>query len=246
MSIRANENHSSELLRAYSQEPESFMNIEDILNLHAVTDSSLRNDLQRCIDNALRHISCENTVLKHELHETKEQVKQMQETLDQLEASDYERSHAICSALDNITSMGTDYQLTKIQKEKIKEEMKTVDSMHNLGLKNIEETEDISTIINELFFDHVADTVEKQCPLLTQIIKLLCLGRQPGTNTGKKTDKFKFKSALHILNAIGEIRSQRTTNDFALMFGLLLISYGCGKSVLNAVYSIGLCKSYDF
>jgi hypothetical protein len=48
--------------------------------------------------------------------------------------------------------MGTDYQLTKIQKEKIKEEMKTVDSMHNLGLKNIEETEDISTIVNELFF----------------------------------------------------------------------------------------------
>jgi hypothetical protein len=42
--------------------------------------------------------------------------------------------------------------LTKIQKEKIKEEMKTVDSMHNLGLKNIEETEDISTIVNELFF----------------------------------------------------------------------------------------------
>ena len=48
------------------------------------------------------------------------------------------------------------------------------------------------------------------------------------------------------LNAIGEIRSQRTTNEFALMFGLLLISYGCGKSVLDAVYSIGLCKSYDF
>jgi hypothetical protein len=43
---------------------------------------------------------------------------------------------------------------------------------------------------------------------------------QPRTNTGKKTDKFKFKSALHILNAIGEIRSPRTTNDFALMFGL--------------------------
>ena len=148
------------------------MNMEDVLNLHAVTDSALHNDLQRCIDNAIRHISSENTVLKHELHETKEQVKQMQETLDQLEASDYERSHAICSALDNITSMGTDYQLTKIQKEKIKEEMKTVDSMHNLGLKNIEETEDISTIVNELFFDHVADTVEKQCPLLTQIIKL--------------------------------------------------------------------------
>ena len=59
----------------------------------------------------------------------------------------------------------------------------------------------------------------------------------------EKTDKFKFKSALHVLNAIAEIRSQRTTNEFALMFGLLLVSYGCGKSVLDAVHSLGLCKS---
>jgi hypothetical protein len=28
------------------QEQESFMNIEDVLNLHAVTDSALHNDLQ--------------------------------------------------------------------------------------------------------------------------------------------------------------------------------------------------------
>lgn len=193
----------AELMQQQQQELESFTNIEDVLKLHAVTNTALHNNLQRYLDNAIRHLSSENTVLKHELHETKEQVEQMQETLNQLEASDYERSNAICSALGNLTtSMGSDYQLTKIQKETIKEEMKIVDSMHNLGLKNIEETEDISTIVNELFFDHVADAVEKQCPLLTQVIKLLCLGRQPGTNTGKKTDKFKFKSAVHIINAI--------------------------------------------
>ncbi len=76
-------------MQQQQQEQESFMNIEDVLKLHAVTDSALHNDLQRCIDNAIRHISCENTVLKHELHETKEQVKQMQEPLIN---SDYERS----------------------------------------------------------------------------------------------------------------------------------------------------------
>ncbi len=137
-------------------------------------------------------------------------------------------------------------QLTKIQKQQLSMEIKIVEDLHNLGLKNIAETEDLNLIVNELFFQHVADKVEEQCPLFTQIVKLLCIGKRSGTNTGKKTDAFKFKSALHSINVLGEIRSQRTTDEFGLMFGLLLISYGCGRAVLDAIHALGLCKSYDF
>ncbi|CAB3990060.1 Hypothetical predicted protein [Paramuricea clavata] len=224
--------------------------IEGILKFHSITNDALRKDLEEYIRSTVTQITDENITLRSDLSNTKDQVNQIQDALNKLESCDQERSNTICSALKNISSLTTnttDMQLTKIQKQQLSMEIKIVEDLHNLGLKNITESEDLNLIVNELFFQHVADEVEEQCPLFTQIVKLLFIEKRPETNTAKKTDAFKFKSALHIINALGKIRSQlRTTDEFGLMFGLLLISYGCGRAVLDAIHALGLCKSYDF
>ena len=99
--------------------------------------------------------------------------------MNKLESCDQEGSNTIYSALKNISSLTTnttDMQLTKIQKHQLSMEIKIVEDLHNLVLKNITETEDLNLIVNE-FFQHVADKVEEQCPLFTQIVKLLCIGK---------------------------------------------------------------------
>ncbi len=73
----------------------------------------------------------------------------MQDALNKLESCDQEKSNTICSALKNISSLTTnttDMQLTKIQKQQLIMEIKIVEDLHNLGLKNITETEDLNLL----------------------------------------------------------------------------------------------------
>lgn len=62
---------------------------------------------------------------------------------------------------------------------------------------------------------------------------------------GKKT-AYKFKSALHIVLALDDIKSQQSKSDFSTVFGLLLLSHGAGKALLDVLEPFGLCKGYEF
>ena len=84
-------------------------------------------------------------------------------------------------------------------------------------------------MIGEMYFDNLATDVERQCPMLTEIVKLLVTGKRDERNTGKKAPEFKFKSAVQVLLALDDIRSQKTKSDFSTLFGLLLMSHGAGK-----------------
>ena len=83
-------------------------------------------------------------------------------------------------------------------------------------------------------------------PTLTRFIEAIAIGDWKKYKTGKKSSSFKFKSAIQILLALDDIKSQRTTTNFSTLFGLLLISHGAGKALLQALAPFGLCKSYNF
>ena len=84
-------------------------------------------------------------------------------------------------------------------------------------------------MIGEMYFDNLATDVERQCPMITEIVKLLVTGKR-----------------VQVLLALDDIRSQKTKSDFSTLFGLLLMSHGAGKTMLDALEPFGLCKSYNF
>ena len=154
--------------------------IEQILRSLSVTNDALRKDLEENLRSTVTQMATENIALRTEIFNAKDQINQMQYALDKVELTNQEPSNIICSALTNTASLtadSSDVHLTKIQKQQLIVELKIVEGLHNLGLKNITETDDLNLIVNELFFEHVADKVEEKCPLLTEIVKLLCLGK---------------------------------------------------------------------
>ena len=96
------------------------------------------------------------------------------------------------------------------------------------------------------FFDQLADAIKLKCPLLTNIVNSLAVGKSTEKNVGKKDCDFKFKAAIQTIMALDDIRSERFKSSFSTIFGLLLIAHGAGKAMLNVLEPFGLCKSYNF
>ena len=118
-------------------------------------------------------------------------------------------------------------------------------TLTNIGMKRINEEDDLELVFNELFFENMAREVDEKCPILKEIIQVLATGTWDDRNTGEKT-AYKFKSALHIVLALGDIKSQQSKSDFSTVFGLLLLSHGAGKALLDVLEPFGLCKGYEF
>lgn len=115
-----------------------------------------------------------------------------------------------------------------------------------VGVVDMTKSEDLDSIFGETTFDTFATNVRDCCPLLTGIIETLAIGKWSKYNKGKKTQSYKFKVALQMILALDDIKSQRTSTEFSTLFGILLISHGAGKAVIQALEPFGLCKGYDF
>lgn len=85
----------------------------------------------------------------------------------------------------------------------------------------------------------------KSAPFLRKLFRCWQQGHEMIETLGKKT-AYKFKSALHIVLALGDIKSQQSKSDFSTVFGLLLLSHGAGKALLDVLQPFGLCKGYEF
>ena len=96
------------------------------------------------------------------------------------------------------------------------------------------------------YFERTCEEVKQKCPILTSLLRTLVTGSKSGDNDGKYTETFKFKEALPVLSFISHIRNQRSSSDFPVLFGLLLIAHGGGKSLISLLASIGLCRSYEW
>lgn len=131
-------------------------------------------------------------------------------------------------------------------KRALKKELNYLQTLTDIGVKNINEEDDLEVVFNEQFFENTSKKVEENCPILKDIIQVLATGPRDDRNTGKKTSAYKFKSALQLVLALDEIKSQHSASDFSTVFGLLLLSHGAGKTLLDVLQTFGLCKGYEF
>ena len=135
---------------------------------------------------------------------------------------------------------------SKFDKQALEVELLEFQKICQFRVMDMTESEDLNFIFGEGTFDQIAIKVREYCPLLTKIVETLAVGKWSKYNKYKKTVSYKFKTALQMVLALDDIKSPRTTTAFSTLFGLLLISYGAGKVVLQTLEPFGLCKSYDF
>ena len=205
--------------------------------------SNVVSNVKNCIAECFGILTSENEVLKKKLISSEKKIELLEKALKD-NSNEAERSRVICGALNDLASVKG--SVKEEQRLKLQKELTTLQQLQNIGICNLKDEDDLELMIGEMYFDDLATDVERQCPMITEIVKLLVTGKRDERNTGKKAPEFKFKSAVQVLLALDDIRSQKTKSDFSTLFGLLLMSHGAGKTMLDALEPFGLCKSYNF
>ena len=205
--------------------------------------SNVVSNVKNCIAECFGILTSENEVLKKKLISSEKKIELLEKALKD-NSNEAERSRVICGALNDLASVKG--SVKEEQRLQLQKELSTLQQLQNIGICNLKDEDDLELMIGEMYFDNLATDVERQCPMITEIVKLLVTGKRDERNTGKKAPEFKFKSAVQVLLALDDIRSQKTKSDFSTLFGLLLMSHGAGKTMLDALEPFGLCKSYNF
>lgn len=219
--------------------------VHDRLDMASDGKSDVFLDVKHCIEESFGALLCENAVLKEKLVSVEKKIKLLERALNKSRNED-ERSRIICSALSDLDSVKDTVKLKSEQRLELQKELSTLQQLQHIGICNLKDEDDLELMIGETYFDNLATEAERQCPLLTEIVKVLVTGKRDERNTGKKAPEFKFKSAIQMLFALDDIRSQKSKSDFSTLFGLLLLSHGAGKTMLDSLEPFGLCKSYNF
>ena len=205
--------------------------------------SSVVSNVKNCIAECFGILTSENEVLKKKLISAEKKIELLEKALKD-NSNEAERSRVICGALNDLDSVKG--SVKEDQRLKLQKELTTLQQLQNIGICNLKKEDDLELMIGEMYFDNLATDVERQCPMITEIVKLLVTGKRDERNTGKRAPEFKFKSAVQVLLALDDLRSQKTKSDFSTLFGLLLMSQGARKTMLDALEPFGLCKSYNF
>lgn len=95
----------------------------------------------------------------------------------------------------------------------------------------------------ETLLGDLIDRVKAKCPLITCIVNALVTS-EVDRNT-MRTNEAKFMDATHALNFLLNIKSRHNKNDFALLFGLMSISFGAGKQFIRMLHSMGLSLQWE-
>lgn len=194
--------------------------------------------LRNCVAREVEAVAMENEIQKRQLREVTEKLNSLEK--ESMGKINIQRSNSICAGGSSVPT------LTSTQKKALEMELKCLEDLAQFGIRDLEDEDDLTVLIGELCFDKLAENVQMHCPLVTDIVKCLTSTPRLGRNTGKKDEMFKFKSGLQLIQALQTIRSQKVNSDFSTMFGLLLVSYGAGKTMLDMLEPFGLCKSYNY
>ena len=90
-------------------------------------------------------------------------------------------------------------------------------------------------------FAGLTENVEKNCPLLFNIIDTILLYRDAETASAKT----RVKSAVHAIAVLISLKSQKIKNDFKVMFTCLCISFGAGCRFIGMLNHLGLTVSWQ-
>ncbi|KAK3745425.1 hypothetical protein QZH41_010249, partial [Actinostola sp. cb2023] len=132
--------------------------------------------------------------------------------------------------------------LSLSERNTIREEIKKVEVIFNIGLKT-NEVVDLLDKIHPSFFNQMVEKMKKGCPLITNILEQLVLTSNASRNK-KKTVSMKMKASVHLLSSLMDVRNQKAGNDIPLLFGLLCLCYGAGPSMIEVLQHLGLSESF--
>ena len=71
-------------------------------------------------------------------------------------------------------------------KKGLQKELNYVQTLTDIGMKKINEEDDLELVFNELFLENMAREVDEKCPILKEIIQVLATGTRDDRNTGEK------------------------------------------------------------
>lgn len=71
-------------------------------------------------------------------------------------------------------------------KKGLQKELNYVQTLTDIGMKRINEEDDLELVVNERFFENMAREVDEKCPILKEIIQVLATGIRDDRNTGDK------------------------------------------------------------
>lgn len=90
----------------------------------------------------------------------------------------------------------------------------------------------------------VLEHIQEQCPLIVSAIESLVVTDNTNWNA-IKTEHYKKLCASQFLAVLLNIRNSRAVNDFVFLFGILCISFGAGKQMINMLSKLGLSVQWD-
>ena len=131
--------------------------------------------------------------------------------------------------------------LTPSQIAQLKVELDEFERLCNMGVRSQFGMEKFS--LHDNLLGDLTDRVKVKCPLITPMLNALVTSETDRNNM--RTNAAKFMDATHALNFLLNIKSRHNKNDFALLFGLMAISYGAGKQFIKMLHSMGLSLQWE-
>ena len=131
--------------------------------------------------------------------------------------------------------------LTPSQIAQLKVELDEFERLCNMGVRSQFGMEKFS--LHDNLLGDLTDRVKVKCPLITSMLNALVTSETDRNNM--RTNAVKFMDATHALNFLLNIKSKHNKNDFALLFGLMAISYGAGKQFIKMLHSMGLSLQWE-
>ena len=131
--------------------------------------------------------------------------------------------------------------LTPSQIAQLKVELDEFERLCNMGVRSQFGMEKFS--LHDNLLGDLTDRVKVKCPLITSMLNALVTSETDRNNM--RTNAAKFMDATHALNFLLNIKSRHNKNDFALLFGLMAISYGAGKQFIKMLHSMGLSLQWE-
>lgn len=98
--------------------------------------------------------------------------------------------------------------------------------------------------VTPALFQEFTKAVQENCPFIHEVIEALVVSNLHKRNV-YKTNSHKMLCGLQSLAFMVNIRNLKAGNSFPLLFGLLCISYGSGKQLIDMLQSMGLSLHWN-
>jgi hypothetical protein len=129
------------------------------------------------------------------------------------------------------------------QKGQIAKEMKVMEDICCIGLKAGGDGDHVESVRDMNIFADLLLNFEEKCPLLHSVLETLLV--TDSRRRVHKTAEYKLTCGVNALALLLSVRNQRCKNDVRLLLGLVCITYGAGKQLMNLLNAIGLTPHWD-